>query len=180
MSEPFIGQITVFPYSFPPKGWADCVGQVMPISQNTTLFALLGTRYGGDGRTTFGLPDLQGRVAVGQGLLAGGSTYVMGEKGGLENVTLTQGSMPSHSHSLNATTDPGTVNTPGGNTLATVITGDFAGSNQGNVYNPGSRNTTLAASSVGPSGGSQPHGNLQPSLGLRYCIAMTGMFPPRS
>lgn len=179
MSEPFLGQITLFPYNFPPKNWADCQGQLLPIAQNTALFSLLGTMYGGNGTSNFALPDLQGRVALGQGSLPGGSIYDMGEKGGQEAVALDTNAMPAHGHSLNATTDPGTVNTPAGNVLASVVTGDFSGSNLGNVYNPGPRNTTLQPTAVGPSGGSQPHTNLQPSLALRYCIAMVGIFPTR-
>src|SRR3979490_1133720 len=98
MSEPFLGQITVYPYTFPPRGWLDCSGQLLPIQQYTALFSLLGTNFGGDGRVTFGLPDLQGRVPVGQGQLLGGGTYSMGETSGAENVTLDIQSMPAHSH----------------------------------------------------------------------------------
>lgn len=180
MSEPFIGQITLFPYPFPPKGWADCLGQLLPIAQNTALFSLLGTQYGGDGKTTFALPNLQSRVAVGQGMLVGGSTYMMGETAGAQTVTVDQNAMPSHTHTLNATTSDGTTNTPAGNLLANVFQGDFQGGSQGNVYNPAPPDTTLVPASVGPAGGSQPHNNMQPYLALRYCIALTGIFPPRS
>src|ERR1700754_507732 len=104
MAEPFLGQITVYPYSFPPRGWADCAGQLLSIQQNTALFSLLGTTYGGDGRVTFGLPDLQGRIPVGQGQLTGGGDYVMGEMAGDENVTLTSDTMARHNHGLIAST----------------------------------------------------------------------------
>lgn len=180
MSEPFIGQITVFPYSFAPKGWADCAGQLLPIAQNTALFSLLGTYYGGDGRVTFALPDLRGRVPIGIGQNPGGSDYSIGEMTGVETVTLTTATMPQHTHSMNATQNQGTVNTPAGNVTASVVQGDFTGSNQGFVYNPGTPNTSLQPASIGISGGSQAHNNVQPSLALRYCIAMVGIFPPRS
>lgn len=180
MSEPFLGQISLFPYSFPPKGWADCVGQLMPISQNTALFSLLGINYGGNGTTVFGLPDLQGRVAVGMGQLPGGGDYVQGDIGGNESVTIDSTTMPAHGHALNATQDAGTVNTPAGNVLATVFVGDLSGGNQGNVYNPETPDSTLEPASITQAGGTQPHSNLQPSLVLRYCIALTGVFPQRN
>src|ERR1700744_2487072 len=109
MSTPFLGQITVFPYTFAPNGWADCAGQILPISQYAALFSLLGTQYGGNGTSTFGLPDLQGRIPLGQGQFQGGSLYDMGETGGVENVTLLQTSMPGHTHSLSATTVDGST-----------------------------------------------------------------------
>jgi microcystin-dependent protein len=181
MSDPFVGQITVYPYSFPPRGWMDCAGQLLPISQNTALFSLLGTTYGGDGRVTFALPDLQGRVPVNQGQLIGGSNYQMGEASGEENVTLITSSMPSHSHPVNASTVNGTTNNPSGLVLATPQVGGGRGpaADKGNIYNPGTTTAPLAMTSVGAAGGSQPHNNIQPSLVLRYCIAMVGVFPAR-
>lgn len=180
MSEPFIGQISLFPYSFPPKGWADCAGQLMPITQNTALFSLLGINYGGNGTTTFGLPDLQGRVALGKGQLAGGGQYFQGDTGGDEFVTIDGATMPAHGHSLNATQDAGTVNTPTGNVLATVFVGDLSGGSQGNVYSPETPDSTLEPSSVTQAGGTRAHSNFQPSLVLRYCIALNGVFPQRN
>ncbi|HET7881836.1 MAG TPA: tail fiber protein [Acetobacteraceae bacterium] len=179
MSQPFLGQITLFPYTFPPRGWADCQGQLMPISQNTALFSLLGTTYGGDGRTTFALPDLQGRAAVGQGTLSGGSVYGLGEQTGSENVGLIPQAMPAHNHALNATTSQGTTNTPSGALLATAALGPPRQSNRGNVYNAATPSTGLVGTSVAPAGGGQPHNNVQPSLVLRYCIAISGVFPSR-
>ena len=179
MSEPFLGQITLFPYSYPPAGWADCQGQLLPITQFTALFSLLGINYGGNGTTNFCLPDLQGRVAVGQGQSPGGSDYSLGEIDGAEIVTIDSTSMPSHSHSLNATQETGTVNTPGGNLLASVFFGDLSGGAHGDVYNPGAPNTTLVPATISSNGGSQPHNNIQPTLTLRYCIALKGVFPPR-
>jgi microcystin-dependent protein len=180
MAEPFLGQITVFPYNFPPRGWADCAGQLLPISQNTALFSLLGTAYGGNGTSNFALPDLQGRVPIAQGSAPGLSPYVMGETGGQETVSLQGGGSASHAHVFNATTAHGTSNTPEGAILATPQSGGLQGGNKGDIYNTATPDTSLAAASVSSVGGSQPHNNLQPSLVLRYCIALQGIFPSRS
>jgi microcystin-dependent protein len=180
MSQPFLGQITLFPYNFAPRGWANCQGQLLPISQNTALFSLLGTMYGGNGTTTFALPDLQGRAAVGQGPLVGGSTYDLGEQDGSESVALTTSTMAGHSHSVNATTGQGSTNAPAGALLATAALGPPRASNRGNVYNPAAPNTGLVPASVVSAGSGQPHNNVQPSLVLRYCIAINGIFPSRS
>ena len=179
MSEPFLGQITVFPYGFPPSGWADCAGQLLPIQQYTALFSLLGTQYGGNGTTNFALPNLQGTVPVGQGVQTGGSSYVMGETGGTETVAITTASMPNHGHSLNATTVLGTVNSPNGHLLASALKGAPLSGFKGEIYNAAVPDTALAPGSIGLAGGSQPHNNTQPFLVLRYCIAMQGIFPPR-
>ena len=182
MSDPYLGQITVYPYTFPPSGWADCNGQLLSISQFTALFSLLGTTYGGDGRMTFGLPDLQGRIPVGQGQLAGGSDYVMGGIAGQETVALEMPDLPLHNHGLSASTTNGTTNNPSDMIMATpqVGGGRAPAADKGNIYNPGTPDTALALSSVGVVGGSQPHNNIQPSLVLRYCIALRGVFPQRS
>jgi microcystin-dependent protein len=181
MSDPYLGQITVYPYTFPPSGWADCNGQLLPISQNTALFSLLGTTYGGDGRVSFGLPDLQGRIPVGQGQLVGGSNYEMGEIAGQENVTLGMQGLPLHSHGLSASTVNGTTNNPSDMIIATpqVGGGRAPATDKGNIYNPGMPDTPLAGTSIGVAGGSQAHNNIQPSLVLRYCIALGGVFPQR-
>lgn len=179
MSEPFIGQITLFPYSFPPRGWADCQGQLLPISQYSALFSLLGTQFGGNGTSNFALPDLQGRVAIGQGNATGGSSYAIGEAGGVETVGLNSNSMGAHSHSLNAATSQGTTNAPAGAVLATVAKGTPRSADKGNIYNAAAPNTTLVTASVAPAGGGLSHNNLQPTLTLRYCIALTGVFPSR-
>jgi microcystin-dependent protein len=188
MAEPFLGQITVYPYPFPPYGWMDCAGQLLPISQYAALFSLLGTNYGGNGTTNFGLPDLQGRVPVGQGTAVTGTTYLMGETDGAENVTVLTAEMPAHTHGLVATTVAGTTNTPTGNILAMPQTVTQSGTprapivatESGNLYVAAAPDTTLAPTSVGPAGGSQPHNNIQPSLTLRYCICLSGAFPVRS
>jgi microcystin-dependent protein len=182
MSSPFLGQITVYPYSFAPYGWADCSGQLLPISQYTALFSLLGTQYGGNGTSNFALPDLQGRIPVGQGqLTGGGSAYTMGEVAGDENVTILASNMPAHVHPLIATTADGSTNNPAGLILAKPQTGGGrgGGGNQGDIYNPGNVDTPLAPTSLGAAGGSQPHNNIQPTLVLRYCIALQGIFPSR-
>jgi microcystin-dependent protein len=180
MADNFLGQITVYPYSFPPYGWADCAGQLLPISQYTALFSLLGTTYGGDGRSTFGLPDLRGRIPVGQGQAVGGTIYDMGEVGGVEAVTLDISTIPSHSHGLSATETDGTVNTPAGQVLARAVSGSRTKQVDGNIYNSAAPTASLAAGSIGTAGTSFPHNNIQPSLGLRYCIALQGVYPARS
>jgi len=179
MSEPFLGQITIFPYSFAPYQWQDCAGQILPLSQYTALFSLLGTNYGGNGTTNFALPDLQGRVCVNQGTAPGGSSYSVGEDGGVENVTLISNQLAVHNHSLNATTARGTVQTPGGNLLATGEVGAGRDASTASVYNPANPNTSLTPTSIGPAGSTQAHNNVQPYLVLRYCIAMAGQFPAR-
>jgi microcystin-dependent protein len=180
MADPFVGQITVYPYPFPPRGWLDCAGQLLSIQQFTALFSLLGTTYGGNGTTTFGLPDLQGRIPVGQGQLTGGSDYVMGEEGGSENVSLLVTSMPVHTHSLSATVADGTTNDPTGKVLAKPATGGRGGGGaQGKIYNAAPPDTSLVPSTIGATGSSSPHNNIQPSLVLRYCISTQGIFPTR-
>lgn len=180
MADPFLGQITVYPYTFPPRGWADCAGQLLSIQQFSALFSLLGTTYGGNGTTNFGLPDLQGRVPVGQGQLAGGSDYVMGEEGGSENVTLLTTSMPVHTHGLSATAAVGSTNSPSGTVLAKpAVGGRGGGGAQGRIYNPAAPDTPLVPSTIGTAGSSVPHNNIQPSLVVRYCIATQGVFPAR-
>lgn len=182
MSEPFLGQLATFGFNFAPTGWATCQGQVLPISQYSALFALLGTNYGGNGTSNFQLPNLQGCVAVGQGSLPGGSTYEIGEIGGLNTVTLTSGQMPLHSHALNGTTGEAGVATPGGNTLATPVKGAGREAVRGSIYNTVAPNLGLAAKTIGQSGTNTPlpHNNVQPYLAITYCIALTGKFPPRN
>ena len=179
MSEPFLGQITLYPYAFPPIGWADCAGQLLPIRQYTALFSLLGTTFGGDGVTSFGLPDLRGRAGVGAGALPGGTTYALGDKAGADAVALTQDQTARHYHALAATSSLGVVNTPGGGLLSQVAKGTLQGRDKGNIYSPGTPNAQLTGSMVVPAGSQQPHNNMQPSLALRYCIALSGTIPQR-
>jgi microcystin-dependent protein len=183
MSQIFLGQITVFPYTFAPSGWADCAGQLLPVSQFSALFSLLGTQYGGNGTTNFALPDLRGRVPVGQGQLPGGGLYTMGEQAGVTAVTLLQTNMGMHNHTLNATGAAGTATSPQNNLLAFPKTSTGGGHNptitNGNIYNPSGTTATLAPTSIGAVGSNQPHNNIQPTLTLRYCIALTGNYPSR-
>ena len=171
MTDQFVGEIRMFGFSFPPTGWAFCSGQLMPLSQNTALFALLGTTYGGTGKSNFALPDLQGRAAMHPGQGPGLSLHDLGETGGSETVTLLESEIPAHSHTLNASQADGIERTPAGQLLATGI-----GISQ--YQTPGS-STGLAPNAVTPAGGDQPHNNLQPYLTFYFNIALQGVFPPR-
>jgi microcystin-dependent protein len=180
MLNPFLGQITLFPYSFAPRGWAFCAGQLLSIQQNSALFSLLGINFGGNGTSTFGLPDLRGRVPLGFGQLSGGNNYILGETAGVENVTIDLTTMASHSHALNASTAAGTKNTPSGFILSDPKVGGRGSTSTGAIYNPAPSDTTLVPKSVGPAGKNQPHNNVQPSLVLTPCIALVGDFPARN
>ena len=166
--EPFLGQLLLVPYNFAPLGWAFCNGQLLSIAQNTALFSLLGTTYGGDGKSTFALPDLRGRVPLSAGQGPGLSLYDLGQAGGVEAVTLNLSQIPAHSHSVNAQSGDAADTSPQNNLPAA-----------GGAYNPNA-NTTMAANMVGTSGGSQPHENRAPYLTLNWIIALQGIFPSRS
>ena len=176
--QPFVGQITLFPFNFAPTGWALCEGQLMPISQNTALFSLLGTFYGGDGKTTFALPDLRGRVAVGQGQGPGLSPYDIGEVLGVEAVTLLGSQIASHTHPFPAVAAQATTNAPNG-----ALPAEGHGSGRGafpvNTYAALQTAVPLASGQVAPAGGGHAHNNLQPYLTLNWCIALQGVFPAR-
>jgi len=169
MSEPFLGQISIFGFNFAPRGWAMCNGQILSIAQNTALFSLLGTTYGGNGQTTFALPDLRSRVPIHQGQGPGLSNYDLGQQGGTETVTLLAGQLAPHNHPLSASTTPTTKN-PGGNYISSTGAVAF-GTTQDVQMNP---------NSVGPNSGGQPHANIQPYLTLNFCIALEGIFPSRN
>ncbi len=169
MSEPFLGQIMLVPYNFAPRGWAFCSGQLLPIAQNTALFSLLGTTYGGNGTTTFALPDLQGRVPVGSGTGPGLSPVLPGQLGGSETVSLSANQMPSHSHAAAATQASATSTRPSGQLPA-------AGQA---IYGSPSDGSTLSPSFIQATGGGQPVDVRQPYLGLSYIIALVGIFPSR-
>lgn len=172
MADQFVAEIRIFPFSFAPKGWAFCDGQLMAISQNTALFSLLGTFYGGDGKSNFALPNIQGCSVLHQGQGPGLSDYVIGQTSGSQTVTLIQSEMPAHSHNLMATTGGADDNTPESNVFARPST---------NVYAPGnSPVTAMAPLALAIAGGSLPHNNMQPYLTLNFCIALQGIFPPRS
>ena len=175
MSSPFVAEIRIFACNFAPTGWALCNGQLLPISQNTALFSLLGTTYGGDGRSNFALPDLQGKAPLFWGQGNGLSLYVEGQSGGEDVVTLTQSEMPSHTHSASAASGGGTANDPTGNVwAATTIL------RQGvNTYGTAG-GTAMRPQALQVAGGSAPHNNLMPYLVLNFCIALQGIYPPRS
>jgi microcystin-dependent protein len=169
MAEPFLGEIRTIGFNFAPVGWALCNGQLLPIAQNTALFTLLGTTYGGDGKRTFALPNLQGRVPVHQGTGTGLSPRALGESAGAESIKLAIAQIPKHNHSLNATSHKGTSAIPAGHVLA-----------RGGAYGNAPSNTKLNEAAVGPVGGSEAHDNLQPFLVVNFIIALQGIFPARS
>lgn len=172
MADPFVAEVRIFPFNFPPTGWAFCDGQILPLSQNTALFSLLGTMYGGNGKSTFALPDLQGRSPMHQGQGPGLSDRFIGETGGSETVTLLESEIPAHTHTLNAVNDSGLQSTPGNAVAA-----------RANFYkiNPaGNTLVNMSVNAVGPVGSSFPHNNLQPYLTVNFCIALQGVFPPRT
>jgi microcystin-dependent protein len=178
MSDPFTGQISIFGFNFAPYNWAPCNGQLLPISRYSALFSLIGTTFGGNGTSTFALPNMGSQVAVGQGPMAGGQQYDMGEVGGGAAVALNSIQGPIHIHALMANAVAATSNDAKGNVLAQP---DGPGSPKhaaGLIYSPKAQNTALT-SPVGPAGNSQPHPNLQPVLALNYCICLTGIMPNR-
>jgi microcystin-dependent protein len=179
MAQPFLGQIEAFAFNFAPKGWARCAGQLMPIRQNQALFSLLGTTFGGDGRTNFALPDLQGRLAIGFGQGLGLANYTLGQPGGEETHTLTATETPTHSHLINAVKNGTTGGTSTPDTGVTLGEGysNEAGSPTVNIYS--SAAPTIGMGSLGPTGG-QPHENRMPLLALNYCIALQGDFPTQN
>lgn len=180
MADPFVAEIRIFPFNFAPKGWAFCNGQLLPISQNTALFSLLGTTYGGDGRTTFALPDMQGNAPMHPGQGPGLSLHDLGEMAGSATVTLSFSDIPAHTHALTAKTQSANTNDPTGGLLAA---GHFGGAQGGavNYYVTSSTpQTQLSGNAIAPAGGDQPHNNLMPYLTLNFCIALQGVFPPRS
>jgi microcystin-dependent protein len=178
----FIGQITLFACNFAPVGWAMCQGQVLPISQYAALFSLLGTYYGGNGTSNFALPNLQSRLPVGQGQGPGLSPYSIGEIDGVEQVSLTTSTIPPHNHAFVAYTGEATSKSPTGALPAQGLhSGGHGAGTTMNLYNTASPNVPLSTQQVTPvSGGGTPHTNLQPSLALNWCIALTGVFPARS
>lgn len=175
MSNPYLGQIIAVGFNFAPVGWELCQGQLLPIAQNTALYQLIGTTYGGDGQSNFALPDLRGRVAISQGQGPTLSNYTMGQSAGSESVTLTAGQNAAHSHPLMASSQTGTSTTPD-NTSA------LAGSSatQVNMYDKVTPTTSLAPGAITSSGSGGPHENRQPFVTINYIIATAGQFPPRS
>jgi len=172
MADPFVAEIRIFGFNFAPTGWAFCNGQLLPISQNTALFSLLGTTYGGDGKSTFALPDLQGNVVIQPGQGPGLSSYNLGEMGGVETVTLLQSEMPSHTHIIQGSTETAEDREPSPSSYLAL------GSQ---IYNTQPTNLVpLNPNVFTPTGGSTPHNNMQPYLTMNFCIAMQGIYPPRN
>jgi microcystin-dependent protein len=169
--EPFLGEIRMFGFDFAPRGWALCDGRLLPINQNQALFALLGNMYGGNGTTTFALPNLQSRVPIGQGHGAGLSSYVVGQAGGSETVRLTAAQMPAHTHSVKASGSAANSTTPEGRVPARSVGRSYAATPD--------TSTVMNANMLGAAGGGQPHANVQPYLAMNFCIAMVGIFPAR-
>jgi microcystin-dependent protein len=179
MSNPFVSEIRMFGFNFAPTGWALCAGQLLPISQNTALFSLLGTSFGGNGQSTFALPDLQGNVPIHAGNGAGLSQRFIGEIGGEEFVTLLIPEMPAHNHSFVGTTADATVVTSSANQPAKGFTGNFQANVQAKMYSTVAPNATMNPNAIGITGSSQPHNNLMPYLTVNFCIALQGVFPAR-
>lgn len=172
MADPFVAEIRIFTFNFAPKGWSFCNGQLLPISQNTALFSLLGTYYGGDGKSTFGLPNLQGNVPIGTGQGPGLSDRFIGETGGTPSVTLLQSEMPSHNHNAQVGVgNPAEASNPSNQVLSVTNRA---------VYDNVTSASTMSPQSLSLAGSSHPHNNMQPYLGLNYCIALQGVYPPRS
>ena len=173
MADPFVAEIRIFPFNFAPRGWAWCDGQLMPLSQNTALFSLLGTTYGGNGKSNFALPDLQGRTPMHPGQGPGLSLHDLGETGGSETVSLLESEIPSHAHALRGDRNVSETPDPASNTLG-----------RGSSINAYQTTTnanlvSMAPEALAPAGGDQPHNNLQPYLTFYFCIALQGVFPPR-
>ncbi len=172
MAQPYVGEIRMFAGNFAPAGWMFCEGQLLPISENETLFNLIGTTYGGDGQSTFALPDLRGRIPIHMGTASSGTTYQLAEQGGVEEVTLTAAQIPAHTHPLIGSGGNGTQANPAGNFLAssTIV----------KLYASETPDTPMAATSIAPVGGSQPHANFQPYLCVDFIISLFGIFPSQT
>ncbi len=172
--DPFVAEIRIFPFNFAPKGWAWCDGQILPLSQNTALFSLLGTTYGGDGKSNFALPNLQGSAPMHPGQGPGLSLHDLGETGGSETVSLLESEIPSHSHSIMThAQDPADLGSPAPNRA-------IARTNRGFGYTTPASFTSMSGNTLAPAGGDQPHNNMQPYLTFYFCIALQGVYPPRT
>jgi microcystin-dependent protein len=181
MAEPFVGQIALFAFPFAPAGWAMCHGQAVSIAQNTVLYSIIGSAYGGDAKTYFNLPDLQARAAVGSGQGPGLSNYSIGDAGGAATTTLKEGELALHSHVVGVGIDPANAVTPADNGLAKANERIGADNYYVHLYSPNPQfaRDGLAPNTIGFAGGSGPHNNMQPYLAMNFCIALTGVFPQR-
>jgi len=175
MADPFVAEIRIFPFNFAPKGWAFCDGQILPLSQNTALFSLLGTYYGGDGKSNFALPNMQGNAPMHQGQGTGLSLHDLGEIGGSETVELLDAELPSHTHGVKAVSTAGTTTSPDGASWAVP----HAARGQALYASAAGATGTMAGAFVN-SAGEQAHNNMQPYLTLNFCIALQGVYPPRT
>lgn len=173
MAQPYVGEIRMFAGNFAPVGWMFCEGQLLPISENETLFQLIGTTYGGDGQSTFALPDLRGRIPIHFNEFGSAPNYTLAETGGVESVTLTTQQIPAHSHSLLATTDLANSASPADAYLSTTATGN-------KIYSTAAPSVVLHPQEIGPIGGSQPHDNFQPYLCVDFIISLFGIFPSQT
>jgi microcystin-dependent protein len=179
MSDQFVAEIRIFPFNFAPTGWATCDGQTMPISQNTALFSLLGTTYGGDGKSTFALPDLRGSAPMQPGQGSGLSLRDLGQIGGSDSVTLLTTEIPVHTHTAQVSNATATLAAPAGNVPARIAYSTGTQSGTGVAYSANTPTVQMAPQALSIAGGSQPHNNLQPYLTLTFCIALQGIFPQR-
>lgn len=179
MSDQYLGEIRMVGFNFAPYGWALCNGQTLPISQYSALFSLLGTQFGGNGTSTFQLPNLQSCVPIDQGQGPGLSSYVMGELVGVENVTLLYNQIPLHNHSFGCSTASGNLTTPANNTLSVTDQEGGRSPKPGNLNFAATNNATMLATMIGTAGGNQPHNNIQPYLTVNFVIALTGIYPAR-
>jgi microcystin-dependent protein len=176
VANPFVGEVRAVGFDFAPTGWALCNGQLLPISQNTALFSLLGTNYGGDGKSTFALPNLQGSFALNAGNASSGTQYFVGEAGGESTVTLSASEMPAHVHGLQASTEAGTSNSPSNASWGEARFGRVTAP----LYAASGATASMAGNALAVAGGSQPHNNMPPYLIVNFIIALQGVFPPRS
>ena len=172
MADPFVAEIRIFPFNFAPRGWAFAAGQLLPLSQNTALFSLLGTTYGGDGKSNFALPNCQGNAAMHPGQGPGLSLHDLGETGGSETVSLLESEIPAHSHTFGANNGTANSRAVAGNSIARAV--------GGLMYAPAGTVVMRSDQALAPAGGDQPHNNMQPYLTLSFCIALQGVFPPRT
>ncbi len=173
MSEPFLAEVRIVGFNFAPRGWAFCDGQILPINQNQSLYSLLGTTYGGDGRTSFALPDLRGRTPIHVGRSNGGGDHRLGQKSGEETHTLAANEMPQHTHVAKASNTQANLTAASGNLLANSLSEMYVDANAADLVN-------MRSGTVTNVGGGQAHNNMQPYLALNYCIALQGLFPSRN
>ena len=176
MTEPYLGEIRMFGFNFAPRNWAKCDGELLAINQNQSLYSILGITYGGDGRTTFALPDLRGRVPIHMGTSSSGSSYSQGAKSGVEEITLTEAQMPAHTHTMRGTSDDALTE----NNAGVDPTNHVLAKASTNIYTDSANLAAMNTVTIGSNTGGQSFSNMQPFLAIEFCIALTGTFPPRN